>query len=134
MYILQCEMKAPVSIEQAFSVFESPHNLSQITPEWLNFRITTPGTITIRRGAEIEYQIKWLGIPMNWKTIITAYEPPDSFEDFQAKGPYRVWRHRHTFRAIDGGTIVGDRVEYELPLGPLGRIANAIAVARQLRG
>jgi ligand-binding SRPBCC domain-containing protein len=134
MYVLTCEMKAPVPIEQAFAVFESPYNLARITPEWLNFRVTTPGTVTIRKGAEIDYQIKWLGIPINWKTIITEYDPPNFFEDFQAGGPYRYWRHRHTFRAVDGGTVIADQVEYELPLGPLGKIANALAVARQLRG
>jgi ligand-binding SRPBCC domain-containing protein len=134
MYVLTCEMKTPVPIEQAFAVFESPYNLARITPKWLNFRIATPGKVIIRKGAEIEYQIKWLGIPMSWKTIISEYEPPHFFEDFQVKGPYSYWRHRHTFRAVEGGTVVGDRVEYALPLGPLGRIANSLAVARQLRG
>jgi ligand-binding SRPBCC domain-containing protein len=134
MYVLECEMKAPVAIEKAFAVFESPYNLARITPEWLNFRITTPGEVVIRKGAEIDYEIRWLGIPLSWKTIISEYEPPHFFEDLQAKGPYRYWRHRHMFRAVEGGTIVADRVEYELPLGPLGRIANAVAVARQLRG
>jgi ligand-binding SRPBCC domain-containing protein len=29
--------------------------------------------------------------------------------------------------------VIEDRVQYELPLGPLGRIAHALAVRRQLQ-
>ena len=114
-------------------MFESPYNLAKITPSWLNFRITTPGKVTLRRGAEIEYQIRWLGIPMSWKTIISAYEPPLFFEDEQARGPYAVWRHRHTFEEVEDGTLISDRVEYALPLGALGRVVQPI-VRRQLLG
>ena len=59
MYLLTCHMKAPVSIEEAFKVFESPYNLARITPPWLHFRITTPERVIIRKGAEIDYQNRW---------------------------------------------------------------------------
>lgn len=134
MYVLTCRIKAPVPIEQAFAVFESPYNLAKITPAWLRFRITTPGRVVLRQGAEIEYEIRWLGIGMSWKTIFTRYEPPRMFEDEQARGPYAFWRHRHGFEAVEGGTIISDYVEYSLPLGALGRLAHRLAVGRQLRG
>jgi ligand-binding SRPBCC domain-containing protein len=133
MYVLTCQVKAPVSLRQAFAVFESPHNLARITPPWLKFSITTPGQVTLRCGAEIDYQIRWLGIPISWKTIISAYEPPLFFEDEQAKGPYAMWRHKHTFEEVEDGALISDRVEYALPLGALGRLAQPL-VRRQLRG
>ena len=134
MYLLTCELKAPVPIEKAFAVFESPYNLARITPPWLRFRITTPQPVAIQKGAEIEYQIRWLGIPVSWKTLITVYQPPLLFEDEQASGPYRLWRHRHGFEQVEDGTVISDRVEYGLPLGAVGRLAHYLAVARQLRG
>jgi ligand-binding SRPBCC domain-containing protein len=134
MYVLTCQIKAPVPIEQAFSVFESPYNLAKITPAWLHFRITTAGRVVLRQGAEIEYEIRWLGIPVHWKTIFTRYEPPLVFEDEQAGGPYSFWRHRHSFQAVDGGTIISDYVEYGLPLGILGRVAHTLTVEQKLRG
>jgi hypothetical protein len=134
MYVLSCHIQAPVPIGQAFAVFESPYNLARITPPWLRFRITTPEPVTIRQGAEIDYEIRWLGLPVAWKTIITAYDPPNSFEDRQASGPYAFWRHRHGFEAKAGGTLISDQVEYALPMGTLGRVAHALAVGRQLRG
>ena len=134
MYVLTCQMKAPVPIGKAFAVFESPYNLARITPAWLRFRIMTPERVTIRKGAGIEYEIRWLGIPVAWKTVITAYEPPIPFEDMQAQGPYAHWRHRHGFEEVEGGTVISDRVEYALPFGALGRLAHRLAVGRQLRG
>ena len=131
-YILECEMPAPVSVRDAFEVFQDPHNLSRITPPSLDFRIVTPDPIEMRRGAEFDYEIRWAGIPLRWKTVITEYEPPFFFVDEQARGPYRYWRHRHSFRPTEGGTMVGDRVEYALPLGWLGRIAHRVAVRNQL--
>jgi len=125
MYVLTCQMKAPSPIEETFAVFENPDNLARITPEWLKFRVTTSGQVTIRKGAEIEYQIRLLGLPVSWKTRITAYEPPLLFEDEQAEGPYALWRHRHSFEEVDDGTVISDRVEYALPFGPWGDLRNS---------
>src|SRR4051794_29741009 len=133
MYRLTCQIKAPVSLQRAFTAFESPYNLARITPAWLNFRITTPGPVIMQRGAEIDYQIRWLGIPMSWKTVISAYEPPLFFEDEQVRGPYAIWRHRHTFEEVEEGTLISDSVDYALPWGALGRLAAPL-VKRQLRG
>ena len=93
---------------------------------------TCPLEQTMRKGAEIEYNIKWLGLPIHWKTLISEYEPPASFVDQQEKGPYTLWRHHHTFEETSAGTRVGDHVEYALPLGVLGEIAHAVMVKRQL--
>ena len=37
------------------------------------------------------------------------------------------------FSDAPGGTLVRDRVEYEVPFGPLGEIARRLFVARQIR-
>jgi ligand-binding SRPBCC domain-containing protein len=132
MYKLECELIAPVPIEKAFSVFENPYNLAQITPPWLNFRILTEG-LEMKRGAEIDYEFRWIGVPLRWRTVITEYEPPVGFVDKALKSPYSLWHHRHTFRETPQGTLVGDRVDYSLPFGHLGRMAHAAIVNKQLR-
>lgn len=130
-HVLEREMLAPVPLEECFAVFENPYNLSLITPPWLNFRILTPNLV-MREGLLIDYTIRWFGLPMRWRTLISRYEPPYAFVDEQIKGPYRLWRHLHTFRPVEGGTLVGDRVEYALPFGPLGDFAHSLLVRRQL--
>lgn len=118
-------------MREVFRVFEDARNLAKITPPWLRFEVLS-GEVAMRRGAEIDYVIRWQGLPMKWKTLITNYDPPDSFVDLQVRGPYRVWHHRHSFRETAEGTVVEDRVDYALPLGLLGRAAHCIVVKRQL--
>ncbi len=133
-YQLRCRLLAPLSIQDTFRAFEDPRNLSRITPPQLGFRIVSNGNLEMRMGAEIDYTIRWLGLPLRWKTLITAYDPPRSFTDEQLRGPYSLWRHRHTFEEDPAGTLVSDCVDYRLPLGPLGSVAHGLGVARQLRG
>lgn len=126
-------MLARRSVDEVFSVFQDPYNLAKITPPSLGFRVTSKHNVVMRKGTEIEYSIRWLGIPLKWKTVIAEYKPPLEFLDQQAKGPFALWRHGHTFVPTPDGVRVCDRVDYALPLGALGRIAHAFVVARQLR-
>jgi ligand-binding SRPBCC domain-containing protein len=125
-------MTAPVPLDEVFRFFEDPRNLARITPPWLNFRILNPDNVHMRVGAEIDYIIKWQGLPMKWKTLITEYDPPNRFVDEQARGPYALWHHEHTFEETAAGVEIRDQVDYRLPLGVLGRIAHAVMVKRQL--
>lgn len=131
-YRLSCSLVAPVPLSEVFRFFEDARNLARITPPWLNFRIVNPQGIQMRQGAEIDYVIRWQGLPMKWKTVITRYDPPRLFIDEQFRGPYNLWRHEHTFEETAEGVAIRDRVDYQLPFGPLGRIAHALVVKRQL--
>lgn len=86
----------------------------------------------MREGLTIEYEIRWLHLPMRWKSLIVEYHPPVRFADQQLEGPYARWHHHHDFESIEGGTIVRDTVNYAMPLGVLGRMAHATAVRWQL--
>ena len=48
------------------------------------------------------------------------------------RGPYRLWHHTHTFEPDGDGTLMRDVVRYALPLGPLGELAHALLVRRDL--
>ena len=62
-------MVARTPLEETFKVFEDPQNLSRITPPWLNFAVISKN-VQMRKDAEIDYTIRWLGLTMHWKTII----------------------------------------------------------------
>lgn len=132
MYTLERTLVVPRSRDEVFPFFADAANLERLTPPFLGFTILTPLPIDMRAGALIDYRIKLNGIPMRWRTLIESYDPPNSFVDTQVKGPYAHWHHTHTFRDVPGGTEIGDVVRYELPLGPLGRLAHAVMVKRQL--
>ena len=131
-YIIERCATAPVPIEAAFAFFENPRNLERLTPPWLNFKILSTEPLEMRKGAEIVYRIKWCGVPLAWRTVISEYEPGHRFVDEQAAGPYRLWRHVHTFEPSAEGTVVRDRVEYALPFGILGRMVHRLLIRRHL--
>jgi ligand-binding SRPBCC domain-containing protein len=126
-------IKAPRS--DVFRFFEDPHNLSRITPRWMNLTISAIDPLPIKANFRIEYRMRWLGLGvLKWVTLISDYQPPRYFTDEQASGPYKYWRHVHTFDEVEGGTLMRDRVQYELPFGILGAVTHRLIVARQLRG
>jgi len=43
--------------------------------------------------------------------------------DVQLRGPYQLWRHRHSFSPHNGGVVINDSVDYSLPLAPLSSVA-----------
>ncbi len=54
-------------------------------------------------GVLIDYSLKIHGMPLQWKSEITVWDPPCCFVDEQRRGPYRFWLHEHRFVAKDGG-------------------------------
>jgi len=119
-------------LEEVFDFFARPNNLGRITPPSMGFEQRSTD-LEMRAGLSIEHRIRpLLGIPITWRSTIETFDPPHSFVDVQASGPYRRWRHQHTFTPVAGGTRIEDAVDYELPLGPLGSVAHAVAVREQL--
>ena len=132
--LLKASQILPVSVKEAFSFFEKPEDLSQITPKWLDFRLIKCAVKDeTYEGAEFDYTIRWLAIKMKWHARISEYLPPERFSDEQVRGPYALWKHLHTFESVSGGTLMRDSITYRLPLGLAGEIVHKFIVQRQLR-
>ena len=116
---LKRELWLPRPVAEIFPFFAEAANLEALTPPWLNFRILSPRPIPIRLGTLIDYRIVVHGIPFRWQSEITAWEPPHRFVDEQRRGPYRLWRHEHSFSERDGGTSIGDTVQYAVLFDPI---------------
>lgn len=132
-HLLERTQLVPAPRAAVFAFFADARNLEAITPPFLRFALATEGPIPMAAGALIDYRLSLHGVGFRWRTRIELWEPGVRFVDVQLSGPYRRWIHAHAFEdAPGGGTRVSDRVEYELPLGPLGGLAHAVFVRRAL--
>ena len=131
-HVLEREQFVPRPRSEVFQFFSDASNLERLTPKVLHFRILTPLPIVMCAGARIEYRIALFGVPFGWQTLIESFEPETSFVDRQVRGPYAHWHHTHTFDDAPGGTLMRDRVVYEVPFGPFGEVARHVFVDRQL--
>lgn len=114
--VFAAEQRVPRPRDEVFGFFSDPANLEALTPPWLRFRIVARTTEAVREGSEFTYRLRLHGLPLTWISRITRWEPGTCFVDEQIRGPYALWRHTHTFEDVDGGTLVGDRVRWRLPL------------------
>jgi len=133
-YQYTTEQFLPISIRKAWDFFSSPKNLSVITPPEMDFKILTQlDDKEIYNGMLIDYTVKPLfGIPMHWQTMIIDVKPLEVFADTQLKGPYKLWHHTHTFIEKDGGVLMTDIVNYELPFGILGDWVHSLIVRKKI--
>ncbi len=132
LHILERTQVVPLPRSRVFAFFADARNLESITPDFLRFRILPPVPAAIDVGTRIDYRLSLFGVPFRWRTRIAAWQPGLRFVDVQERGPYALWHHTHTFADVEGGTQVHDRVEYRLPLGPLGEVAHPLLVRQTL--
>ncbi len=132
-YVLEREQRIAATRRDVFDFFSDPANLARLTPGGLNFRILGARTVRLETGSRLEYRIRWTVLRLRWVTRITRWVPHSEFEDVQEEGPYRTWIHTHRFDDEGDHVVMRDRVEYDLPFGPLGRLAHRLLVRRQLQ-
>lgn len=131
-YVLEREQVVGAPLDAVFEFFSAARNLEALTPPWLRFQVLTPEPISMHSGTVIEYRLRLRGVSLGWVSLIEEWEPGRRFVDRQLCGPYRLWHHTHEFASHPDGTLVRDRVRYEIPLGPLGALAHRLFVRRDL--
>lgn len=129
------ESHIPAPPREVFAFHERPDALDILMPPFERSRVVerakglAPGnrTVFLTRLAPFV----WIRVA----AVHTACSPPGFFEDTMEQGPFRFWRHRHLFLpADDGGCRLRDEIEYQPPLGLLGRLlADPLFIRPRLR-
>jgi len=127
------ESRIAASPAAVFAFHESPGALERLTPPWERVEVLEGGG-SIRPGSRVVLRTRLGPFSIRWVAEHTEYNPPRCFADRQVSGPFASWYHRHQF--LDdgsGGTLLRDEVEYEPPLGWLGRRAGGRFLDAKLR-
>ena len=137
-------------VERVFAFFCDPANLPPLMPDWQRARIDhraliapiPPGVNPKAAGEGSRLTITFRAIPflpirLTWLALISEFQWNDHFCDEQTRGPLAYWKHCHHISAEtrDGiaGSLVTDKLTYALPLGPLGDLANFVAIRFQMK-
>jgi ligand-binding SRPBCC domain-containing protein len=119
--------------ERVFAFHEQPDALALLLPPWESARVVQPAKIS-EVGSQAVVETSVFGpITIRWVAEHTLYDPPHLFEDIQIKGPFRSWRHRHIIEPHADGAVLRDEIDYEPPLGFLGRAFAPLLVERRLQ-
>jgi ligand-binding SRPBCC domain-containing protein len=84
-------------------------------------------------GQEVTWEAVHFGVRQRFTSRITEYQRPGRFVDEMTQGAFKRFRHVHEFQPRQGGTLMVDRVEFQSPLGPLGRLADILFLKSYLR-
>ncbi len=118
---------------ELFAFHERPDALELLTPPWARPKVLQPAP-DLKPGSEALLAIPLLGpIRKKWLARHTVYEPPHRFVDEQVSGPFKKWRHEHIIREVEGGSELIDQIDYEVPFGVFGRIADRVFIDRMLK-
>jgi ligand-binding SRPBCC domain-containing protein len=123
-------VRAPLA--DVLEFHSSADGLVALTPSWVELRIEAvtgpdgePDPEILEPGSAVTSSMSPLGVlpRQRWVSEIvdrTTGDEVAGFTDVMVDGPFPEWTHHHRFVDDGDGTIVYDRVEYELPGGPLG--------------
>ncbi len=133
LYQLHSKQALPISQELAWEFLSSPENLAVITPPHMGFHILSKDTKKMFPGQIIQYNVSpFPKYTTRWVTEITHVKEGEYFVDEQRFGPYALWHHKHFLKPIPGGVEMEDIIDYKIPFGIIGQLANSLIVKKQL--
>ena len=113
------------TMEAMHDFHHDPKALPQLTPPPIFVQILRDERVSLTEG-EVEFNL-WFGpVPIRW---LARHEPgPDdsSFLDRMLKGPMAVWEHQHSFRPVEGGVELTDRITLAHPPGWKGLLTRLL--------
>ena len=127
-----CIIDAPIA--EVFAFHLDTRNAARIAPPGQKV-LSVEGSFPLRLGSEARLRVRQLPSPwaQTWLVRVAELEEPVLIVDELLRGPFPVWRHEHRFEELpDGRTRLTDHVEYRLPGGAVGRLADAVLVRRVL--
>src|SRR5437764_1014105 len=128
MTVLENSIRIDAPPERVWSVLASLDALDRYDPGVAKSEIVTP--LREGPGSARRCELK----PGGWfKEKVTDWNPNTSlsFELFECTLPVRRLKHSYTLSPDGPGTVVRQRMEYELKFGPLGNLMDALMVRKR---
>src|SRR5450755_1954682 len=121
----------PGKRNQVFEYVSNINSLPEIMSADYKIEATSPvGKLKV--GSEYEIKITRMGISVAWNIVIEDIVVNEFVRDRQSRGPFALWIHTQKFEDHGESTLLTDIIEYDVPFGLLGKLADDIFVRRDL--
>jgi len=127
---LETSVRLAASCQVLFDFHADPHNLEKVSPPWLKL-ISVEGGMPPEEGMTFTVRVRQAGWPGRWMGRWDRVECPHLLVDAGLQSPFGYWLHEHRFTPCPGGSLLTDRVEFELKK-PLCWLPPARWVAMQV--
>lgn len=102
----------PATMEQVIAFHDAPGAIQRLTPPPIFVTIQRDARTSLTSG-ELDMTL-WFGpLPVRWTARHERVSRENGFQDRMIRGPLAFWLHEHTFRKVEGGVELTDRVTYE---------------------
>lgn len=122
--VVERRTRLPVPAEEAFAWHARPGAFERLAPPWERVEVLERSG-GIEDGARAVLRMRTGAVTTRWVAAHRDSISGRQFADEQVEGPFASWYHVHRFDPEGpDASIATDRVEYRLPLGPLGAAAD----------
>ncbi|MGA7617150.1 MAG: SRPBCC family protein [Thermoanaerobaculia bacterium] len=130
---LQIETQIKAPIELCFDLARDVEAHTE-SAAFSSERLVEPGRLQglLEEGDLIAFEGVHFGFRQRFVARIVEMRRPVVFVDEMVHGAFRTMRHIHAFERSGEGTLMRDTLEWEAPLGFLGRLADHLFLRRHL--
>jgi ligand-binding SRPBCC domain-containing protein len=109
--------------EELFDFHLDSNNITKITPPDTKVELLSED-ISSYEGKIVKIKTTKFFIPTFWEVKIEKLIEPKILVDVALKSPFKYWKHQHIFIETKNGCELQDIIEYELPLGFVGKLVE----------
>ncbi len=133
MTTLQLETRIAAPVELCFDLARDVGAHAE-SAAFTSEHLVPPGRMSglLELGDLVAFEGRHFGIRQRFVARIVEMQRPSFFVDEMVQGTFRSMRHTHQFEPSGTGTLMRDTLLWTAPLGPLGRLADALFLRRHM--
>lgn len=129
---LQISQLIPAPRLEVFDYLTDPGRLPFLLKPTIDVQVMT-ANVAMKRGAELHFMMTRMGLSQSVRIRVEDFLRGSRLTYRQVEGLFSTWTHTMKFEEHgEGATLITDLVDYQLPLGLIGYVADDLVVKRDM--
>jgi ligand-binding SRPBCC domain-containing protein len=117
---------------EVFDFLTDPNNLPLLLRPAVNVQVVSPD-VALKRGNEVHFMMSRFGLSQSIRFRIEDILRGSRLSYRQSEGVFASWNHTIKFDEHgESGTLVTDLVDYQVPMGLIGHLADDLILKRDM--